>query len=129
MSAQPISRCLIADDNAVDLKHGRRIFAKMCPEAQIFEATSVEEAVKVFLEEDLDLALLDNDLGDGTSVQTIPAMLQLFDVPVPPMIMISGNEDPGLLSTARHLGFDGFIQKGSFDSDELAKALEALKAA
>ena len=124
--AEPlVSSCLIADDNAFDLKAARRAVTKLWPDARIHEATNVEEAIKLLLEEKLDLALLDNDLSDGTSIQTIPEMLGLVSMSVPPLIMISGNADPCLPDAASKSGFAGFISKHGFDASQLSKIVSA----
>ena len=78
------------------------------------------------LTEKPDLAILDNDMGDGASIDTIPTTLRLLNPPRPILIMVSGNPDPALREKACNVGFDGFISKDDFDFQTLSNVIDAI---
>ena len=77
----------------------------------ILEATNVAVTLCRLQQEKLDLALLDNDMGDGATLEAIPKLMGQLGSGLPPLIMTSGNSDARLPEKALQAGFSGFIAK------------------
>ncbi len=94
------------------------------PEAQIFEATSIAEALQVLAgEHDIDLALLDLSLPDATGFD---GFLRLREThPRLPVAIVSSEEDQHVIREALSLGAAGYLPK-STSKRELAASIERL---
>ncbi len=127
MSDLTIDNCLIADDNSFDRRIARSLVKQKWPNAIIQEARSTKETSERLLTEKPDLAILDNDMGDGTSIEAIQTTLRQLNPPRPILIMVSGNPDPALRENACNVGFDGFISKDDFDFRTLSSVIDAIQ--
>ena len=127
MQGLTIDKCLIADDNCFDLRIARSIVKQKWPNASIQEARGTKEASERLLTEKPDLAILDNDMGDGASINAIPITLRLLNPPRPILIMVSGNPDPALREKACNVGFADFISKDDFDFRTLSNLIDAIQ--
>ncbi len=124
-SQQPV-RCLISDDDAFDLLHAKRNVLKVWPQAKVIEARDVRTTMAYLSSCALDLALLDNDMPDGTSLQAVSEQIGTSDYQRPVMVMISGNDDYRLPRLALQAGFDHFISKHDLCESTLRRAVSNL---
>ena len=75
-------------------------------------AYSLTEAVKLLKTEvDVDLVLLDYQLGDGNGLEFLAEVNSHTLLKKPPVIMVSGNEDPEFLESCFESGIDDYIIK------------------
>ena len=128
MIHRAIIRCLIADDCRFDRRYARSIVEEVWCEIDIQEARNVESTLCQLQQGELDLALLDNDMGDGTTLEAVPRLIGASGSHLPPLIMVSGNLDPALSQKALQAGFSGFISKDEFSEFTLREVVVALGA-
>jgi DNA-binding NarL/FixJ family response regulator len=101
--------------NAVRLAH---------PEAQIFEATSIADALHVLaVEHGIDLALLDLSLPDASGFSGFQRLRETY--PRLPVAIVSSEEDRHIIREALSLGAAGYLPK-STSKRELADSIERL---
>lgn len=94
------------------------------PEAQIFEATSIAEALQVLAgEQGIDLALLDLSLPDATGFDGFQRLRETQ--PRLPVAIVSSEEDQHVIREALSLGAAGYLPK-STSKRELAASIERL---
>jgi DNA-binding NarL/FixJ family response regulator len=94
------------------------------PEAQIFEATSIAEALHVLAGEyRIDLALLDLSLPDATGFSGFQRLRETH--PRLPVAIVSSEEDRHVIREALSLGAAGYLPK-STSKRELAASIERL---
>lgn len=75
-------------------------------------ANSLGEAIKVIeAEKETDLILLDYNLGDGTGLDFLARLKQISDNDMPPVIMVSTNEDPVFLESCFEAGVADYVIK------------------
>jgi DNA-binding NarL/FixJ family response regulator len=99
--------------NAVRLAH---------PDGQIFEATSIAEALHILaIEPGIDLALLDLQLPDATGFSGFQRLRETF--PRLPVAIVSSDEDQHVIREALSLGAAGYLPK-STSKRELAASIE-----
>ena len=82
----------------------------------VAEATTVQAALKIALEKDLDVALLDVRLPDGDGLTALGRIK--LDRPELPVLMFSAYDNPASIARAIALGASGFLLKGC-SRDEL----------
>jgi len=117
-------RVVIADDhplfrNALNLALGSAIDA-----ADVFEADTLD-ATRAVLDAhgDIDLVLLDLHMPGSRGLAGLVALRAEY--PAVAVVVVSANEDPGVISRALGLGAAGFIPKSS-GLDALTRALTAV---
>lgn len=94
------------------------------PEAQIFEATSIAEALNILAgEQGIDLALLDLSLPDATDFSGFQRLREAH--PRLPVAIVSSEEDQHVIREALSLGAAGYLPK-STSKRELAASIERL---
>ncbi|MGC4025750.1 MAG: response regulator transcription factor [Mesorhizobium sp.] len=117
-------RFLIIDDHPLfrDALHGAVRVAY--PEVETVEAKSIGEALEVLGENStFDLCLLDLNMPD---VQGFEGLLQLRTRhPSLPVVVVSGHEEPRIISEALSYGAAGFIPK-SVRKTDLANAIRSV---
>jgi len=117
-------RFLIIDDHPLfrDALHGAVRVAY--PEVETVEAKSIGEALEVLGESgSFDLCLLDLNMPD---VQGFEGLLQLRTRhPSLPVVVVSGHEEPRIISEALSYGAAGFIPK-SVRKTDLANAIRSV---
>jgi len=119
-------RILIVDDHPLyrdGLQSAVRSFA---PDADIYEATSIEGALDVIEAHDgFDLVLLDLSLPGTTGFSGVLRVRAAH--PKLPVIIVSGHEEPELVREALSLGVAGYAPK-STPRKELARAMQEVLA-
>jgi len=94
------------------------------PEAQIFEAASIAEALHILAgEQGIDLALLDLSLPDATGFSGFQRLRETH--PRLPVAIVSSEEDQRVIREALSLGAAGYLPK-STSKRELVASIERL---
>lgn len=113
----PMKRILIVDDNIEFLG----LFSSVLKQHfQTYEATGVQEAIKLLESIAVDAICSDFNMRDGTGLELLK-MLRLQDVKTPFMLM-SADDDRHLANTARSCGAS-FCCKTDYDLIEKTKGL------
>jgi DNA-binding NarL/FixJ family response regulator len=114
-------RFLIVDDHPLFREALRSALQLVHPEAEMVDAHLMEEALAILdRSEPFDLALLDLSMPD---VQGFEGLLQIRTRhPRLPVVVVSGHEEPRIISEALSYGAAGFIPK-SARKDDLAAAV------
>jgi DNA-binding NarL/FixJ family response regulator len=114
-------RFLIIDDHPLFREALQSALQLAYPDAETVEARLIEEALDVLEQgQDFDLALLDLSIP---GVQGFEGLLTIRTrYPRLPVVVVSGHEDPRVVSETLSYGAAGFIPK-SARKDELAKAI------
>ncbi|OJU05649.1 MAG: DNA-binding response regulator [Rhizobiales bacterium 65-79] len=114
-------RFLIIDDHPLFREALRSALHLVYPDAETVEARLIEDALALLeAGRDFDLALLDLSIPD---VQGFEGLLTIRTrYPRLPVVVVSGHEDPRIVSETLSYGAAGFIPK-SARKDDLAKAI------
>ncbi|MBR0975652.1 MULTISPECIES: response regulator [Bradyrhizobium] len=115
---------LIIDDHPLFREALGNAVRLALPEAHIFEAVSIEDALHVLAgEQGIDLALLDLSLPDATGFS---GFLRLREThPRLPVAIVSSEEDQHVVREALALGAAGYLPK-STSKRELAQSIEGV---
>ena len=115
-------RILIVDDHPLFRDGLRSAVRSFAPDADIYEATSIEGALDVMdAHEGFDVVLLDLSLPGTTGFSGVLRVRAAH--PKIPVIIISGHEEPELVREALSLGVSGYAPK-STPRKELARAIQ-----
>jgi DNA-binding NarL/FixJ family response regulator len=119
-------RILIADDHPMVRDALRLAVAYSCHADEVFEAGSLDEAVKILDDKGaLDLVLLDLNMPGMNDLNGLVSVRRRF--PAVPVVVVSANEDRGLVRDCIRAGASGFIPK-STPRDAIAVALRKVMA-
>ena len=119
-------RILIADDHPMVRDALRLAVAYSCHADEVFEAGSLDEAVKVLEDKGtLDLVLLDLNMPGMNDLAGLASVRQRF--PAVPVVVVSANEERALVRDCIRAGASGFIPK-STPRDAIAVALRKVMA-
>jgi DNA-binding NarL/FixJ family response regulator len=115
---------LIIDDHPLFREALGNAVRLALPEARIFEAMSIEDALHVLAaEEGIDLALLDLSLPDATGFSGFLRLRETY--PRLPVAIVSSEEDQHVVREALALGAAGYLPK-STSKQELAQSIEGV---
>lgn len=122
--ASETARFLIIDDHPLFREALHSAVRIAYPDVDTVEARSVAEALELLADpKPFDLALLDLSMP---GVQGFEGLLQLRTrYPRLPVVVVSGHEEPKIISEALSYGAAGFIPK-SVRKDELAQAIRSV---
>src|SRR6266581_5036927 len=113
---------LIVDDHPLFREALGNAVRLALPEAQIFEAMSIEEALHILAgEHGIDLALLDLSLPDATGFSGFLRLREKY--PRLPVAIVSSDEDQHVVREALSLGAAGYLPK-STSKRELALSID-----
>jgi DNA-binding NarL/FixJ family response regulator len=114
-------RFLIIDDHPLFREALRSALQRVYPDAETVEARLIEDALAILESgKGFDLALLDLSIPD---VQGFEGLLTIRTrYPRLPVVVVSGHEDPRIVSETLSYGAAGFIPK-STRKDDLARAI------
>ncbi len=116
-----MTRFLIVDDHPLFREALQSAVRMAHPDAQVFEATSIDGAIDVAAaHRDLDLVLLDLSLPGTSGFSGLVRFRSAH--PKLPVVVVSGHEDPDLVAEAMSLGIAGYIPK-STSRAELSDAI------
>ena len=116
-----MARFLIVDDHPLFREALTSALRLVEPEADIYEATSIEGALDVLdAHDDFELALLDLSLPKTTGFSGLIRMRT--SRPKLPILVVSGHEEPSVVREALSLGIAGYVPK-STSKKRLAEAI------
>lgn len=121
-----VERVLIADDHPLVRDGLRTVISVAFDQADLFEASSVTEAVEIVAREgDFDLVLLDLNMPDAQGFSGLTLLRDRF--PSLPIVMVSASVDGLVVSSAIAHGAAGFIPK-SLKRSQIVAAIQAILA-
>lgn len=122
-----MTRFLIVEDHPLFCEALELALHMAAPDADILQATSIDEAIDVLSSsvDGIDLILLDLSTPGTTGLSGIIRIRKAF--PRNPIVVVSAHQDPQIVATALSLGISGYIPKSS-SKQELAHSIaEALR--
>ena len=121
-----VERVLIADDHPLVRDGLRTVISVAFDQADLFEASSVAEAVEIIEREgDFDLVLLDLNMPDAEGFSGLKLLRDRF--PSLPIVMVSAAADGHVASGAIANGAAGFIPK-SLKRSQIVGAIQSILA-
>lgn len=117
-------KLLIADDHEV-VRTGLKSLVAGTDIKVIAEAATGEEAVRMAIKHNPDVALLDIRMPEGDGLNALGRIK--LDRPEMPILMLSTYDNPTYIARAVALGASGYLLKGS-GRDDLLKAIRAAAA-
>ena len=122
-----MTRFLIADDHPLFREALENAIRWATPEAEIFEATSIDEALAVLESTAIELTFLDLTMPGTTGLSGLVRLRKAF--PRSPIVVVSCHQDPQIVASVLSLGVSGYIPK-STSKEELAHSIgEVLRGA
>jgi len=116
-----MTRFLIVEDHPLFREALDGSLQMATPGADILQATSIDGALKLLSStEGVDLILLDLSMPGTTSLSGVIRIRKAF--PRIPVVIVSGYQDPQIITSALSLGVSGYILKSS-SKQELAQAI------
>ena len=122
-----MTRFLIVDDHPLFREALENAIRWATPEAEIFEATSIDEALAVLESIAIELTFLDLTMPGTTGLSGLVRLRKAF--PRSPIVVVSCHQDPQIVASVLSLGVSGYIPK-STSKEELAHSIgEVLRGA
>ena len=119
-------RFLIVEDHPLFREALEGALQMVAPTAEILEAISIDGALElVAATSELDLILLDLSMPGTTGLSGIIRIRKSF--PRIPVVIVSGHQDPQIISGALSLGVAGYILKSSSKQDLAQSIGEVLR--
>ncbi|MFO1114593.1 MAG: response regulator transcription factor [Beijerinckiaceae bacterium] len=116
-----MDRFLVVDDHPLFREALQSAVRTAYPHAEVVEASSIEEAVaEIERAPGFDLALIDLSMPSVKGFEGVLGIRARF--PGLPLVVVSGLEDPRIVSEAMNCGISGFIPK-SVKKAELTEAI------
>jgi DNA-binding NarL/FixJ family response regulator len=116
-----VTRFLIVEDHPLFREALESAVCLANPEAEIFQATSIDGAIDVLSStHQLDLVLLDLSMPGTTGLSGVMRIRKAF--PKIPVVIVSGYEDLQIVQNVLALGVSGYIPK-STSRREIADAI------
>lgn len=107
--APPHSKILIADDHPLFRDALQQVVDQAFPDAAVLEASTLDEAMVIAANDDLDLLLLDINMPGMNGFNGLIALRNA--VPATPIVVVSADEERETIQQALTLGAAGFIPK------------------
>lgn len=122
-----MTRFLIVDDHPLFREALENAIRWAAPDADICEATSIDEALAALESNTIDLTFLDLSMPGTTGLSGLVRIRKAF--PRSPIVVVSCHQDPQIIANVLSLGVSGYIPK-STSKEELAQSIgEVLKGA
>ncbi len=115
-----VTRFLIVDDHPLFREALENAIRWAAPDADIVEATSIDEALAVLNSNAIELTLLDLSMPGTTGLSGLLRIRKAF--PRSPIVVISCHQDAQIVASVLSLGVSGYIPK-STSKEELAHAI------
>ncbi|MEG3436092.1 response regulator [Pannus brasiliensis CCIBt3594] len=116
-------RILLVDDSPEDREVSRRFLSKGSPDKyRIVEAGSIEDGLRAYREEAIDLILLDYRLPDGTGLDFIEESEGEIDCPI---VVLTGQGNEKIAVEMMKAGAADYLVKGDLSADLLRHAVRA----
>jgi DNA-binding NarL/FixJ family response regulator len=125
VSAPPMQESisiLIVDDNARYRRHLRRMIGKTCPQAAIYEAEDIDEAIYVTERVVPRLTLVDVILGEEDGIRCTRRIKAL--APDSRVVLISAYPDKGFRRSGLEAGAVAFLDKKDLEAATLRQIIE-----
>jgi DNA-binding NarL/FixJ family response regulator len=117
-----VTTFLIVEDHPLFREALENAIRSATPEAEILQATSIDEAIEVLSSTDaVDLTLLDLSMPGTTGLSGLIRIRKAF--PRNPVVVVSGHQDPQIVASVLSLGASGYVPK-STSKEELARSIE-----
>lgn len=116
------TRLLIVDDDDVDRERINRYIRKFKLPVFIIDARNGSEALQHILRDEIDLILLDYQLGDMTGTEMLSEIKHRQKSPIP-TIMVTGMGDEGTAIEAMRLGVFDYLPKKTLTPESLMSVL------
>jgi DNA-binding NarL/FixJ family response regulator len=117
---------LLVDDNARYRRHLRRMIGKACPQAAIYEAEDIDEAVYVTERIAPRLTLVDVILGEEDGIRCTRRIKALS--PESRIVLISAYPDKGFRRSGLEAGAAAFLDKKDLETTTLRQIIEDVAA-
>jgi len=123
MPATAAIRCLLIEDSKYDRQRVRRIAEQTSLALDFLEAATLDEALTLLSDHDIDVILLDQGLPDGEGTVAAELLRNHLAERTPPIVMISGNQQLAMPARAIASGCIDFISKDELSIPRLEKAV------
>jgi DNA-binding NarL/FixJ family response regulator len=121
-----VTRFLIVEDHPLFCEALEGALQMAAPDADILQAVSIDGALELLTATaDFDLVLLDLSIPGTTGLSGIIRIRKAF--PKTPVVIVSGHQDPQIISGALSLGVSGYILKSSSKQDLAQSIGEVLR--
>jgi PAS domain S-box-containing protein len=124
VNATPLRiQLLVVDDDDVDRERVLRLLARSPLLVEAMEATSGAGALNLLREHEFDCIMLDNQLGDATGTELLPAIQRVSRQPCP-VIMVTGAGNEALAVQSLQEGAADYLVKYQLNADSLMRAIK-----
>ena len=113
---------LYIDDNEDNVVLLRRLFKRKCPDLQLRTAMTGHDGVRVAVDDQPGLILLDNRLPDATGEQVLRDLAAAPATAAIPVVILSGDSHPATVSELLAAGAADFLGK-PFEAHQLLAIL------
>jgi CheY-like chemotaxis protein len=119
MSADAMNNVVLyIDDNEDNVVLLRRLFKRKCPDLQLRTAMTGHDGVRVALDEQPALILLDNRLPDASGGQILRQLAAASATAAIPVVILSGDSNPAIVDELLAAGAADYLGK-PFEVGEL----------
>ena len=113
---------LYIDDDEDNIFLVRRLFQRKCPDVQLHTAMTGHDGVRVAIDDQPALILLDNRLPDATGEQVLRNLAAAPATAAIPVVILSGDSHPATVSELLAAGAADFLGK-PFEAHQLLAIL------
>ena len=113
---------LYIDDDEDNIFLVRRLFQRKCPDVQLHTAMTGHDGVRVAVDDQPALILLDNRLPDATGEQVLRNLAAAPATAAIPVVILSGDSHPATVSELLAAGAADFLGK-PFEAHQLLAIL------
>jgi CheY-like chemotaxis protein len=113
---------LYIDDDEDNIFLLRRLFQRKCPDIQLHTAMTGHDGVRVAIDDQPTLILLDNRLPDATGEQVLRNLAAAPATAAIPVVILSGDSHPATVSELLAAGAADFLGK-PFEAHQLLAIL------
>ena len=124
MSTEQKIQILLADNHEM-VRHGVKSLLEGTEIKVAAEASTVQAAIKLALEKEIDLVLMDVSMPDGDGLTALQRIK--LERPEMPVVLFSAYDNPASIAKAIALGAGGFLLKGC-SREELLDTIRAVVA-
>jgi len=114
---------LVVDDDDVGREVVCRLSAKTGLDVKVLEAKSISEGADRLLDGDIDCAILDYHLGDGTAFEMLSHVREKSPGFFVPLVLLTGVGSEEIAVKALKLGINDYISKDHLDAKSLEQAI------
>ncbi len=120
----PTIRILLIEDDSGHARLIQEMVKDACGASCVFERSArLADGLSAGLVSGPNIILLDLSLPDCFGVETLERVISTL--PNVPVLVLSSNDDAQVADKMRQAGARGYLVKGQFDSDVLARAIRS----